>query len=611
MELEEVYEKLESHSENNFWHDVTGDFLKVRDEKKENGFEEIAQIAQWEIEFFSFRIIKNELHSMWKSGDHEFPALKTFTDQTYDYLVTRLNSSKNPPVKARYAHILWLSPRRNFDYAKTAVDSYLASIILLEKLDQAEPDKHHGLHLVDTLLNAFRISISTKYKADVLKTEVLRLINEFYINSSSSFYLRFELTNLIIDQAKVFKDSDFLNITGVLTSVADVELKKDHWPSAIKLFELAERVDLKIKKDSTGWKRRMAEVYEKQMETRNDEDSVALTFCSHALELYKQINDRTKVSELELKFNQLKQSFQLGSVSHDIDISDVMEHAKSESNRLKALNNDDVFKYLISNKNLLPRYEDLADQAEKSKNEFPLQYLMPKTIYDKWGHPIQHFGNDEERMQFAILQGFDLSLQAAHLHFLHYIMIDLIRHRKISYESFCSFLDRDSWLTKEITRKTRKGNSYSYRWLDILSPGVQSYFTEIYFWLLDDDRKPNFVLVVDSLALKIEGLLRDICEFSGITAFISQNDGQGRITYRQKDINTLLREEKLLALIGQNDSFFLRFLLVEHVGYNLRNQVAHAFFGPDEYTVTAAHLLIIAILKLSRFQVIAKEPAET
>jgi len=51
--------------------------------------------------------------------------------------------------------------------------------------------------------------------------------------------------------------------------------------------------------------------------------------------------------------------------------------------------------------------------------------------------------------------------------------------------------------------------------------------------------------------------------------------------------------------------YFLKFLLVEKAGYNLRHKVAHSLMLFQEYNINYMHLLILAILKLGKYDFVS------
>ena len=72
-------------------------------------------------------------------------------------------------------------------------------------------------------------------------------------------------------------------------------------------------------------------------------------------------------------------------------------------------------------------------------------------------------------------------------------------------------------------------------------------------------------------------------------------------TSEEKSLNQLLEEEKLKEMIGENDLFFLKFVLIDQ-GFNLRNKIAHSLMHPSEYNKTNANLLILALFRLLKYE---------
>ena len=54
-------------------------------------------------------------------------------------------------------------------------------------------------------------------------------------------------------------------------------------------------------------------------------------------------------------------------------------------------------------------------------------------------------------------------------------------------------------------------------------------------------------------------------------------------------------------IFTEDDLLFLRFLLTEDSGYDLRNRIAHCLLLADDYSMHYMHLLLLALLKLSRY----------
>jgi hypothetical protein len=148
-----------------------------------------------------------------------------------------------------------------------------------------------------------------------------------------------------------------------------------------------------------------------------------------------------------------------------------------------------------------------------------------------------------------------------------------------------------------------------YNWLSLIAPSLHEYFLQMQYCFSNTNYSPNLVLSIDSLTLKFEGLIRDICQFSDITTFYTTKDVNGRDITREKDIHALLYEEPIRKLFDENDLLFFRFLLVEKAGYNLRHKVAHSLMSFQEYNINYMHLLILALLRLGKYDFVKKEEA--
>ena len=129
----------------------------------------------------------------------------------------------------------------------------------------------------------------------------------------------------------------------------------------------------------------------------------------------------------------------------------------------------------------------------------------------------------------------------------------------------------------------------------------------MHYFFLDPSKSPNLVLPIDSLILKIEGLLRDMCEFSGLATFRQTTDKKGRSIVREKDLHTLLYEDKIKELFDEDDLLFFKYLLVEQAGLNLRHRIAHSLLYFQEYNLDIMHLLIMALLRIGKYDFTKKE----
>jgi len=321
------------------------------------------------------------------------------------------------------------------------------------------------------------------------------------------------------------------------------------------------------------------------------------------------IHDNKKIVELERRLDELKKTVKFGEIKTEVDLTKEVEQCKEFARKLAAQNPEDIIKILMFDKKLLPTFKEMEQIVEKETKEHPLISLFPTEIVDQRGNVPQHFGSDEERRYYRILENYKIFLMYGKIILINSIFFEAVKEGKLNVSSLLNFFRNYSWFGKNLQKKTINGQIVEYNWLSIIMPSLNEYFFQMEYYLMSNG-SPNFVLAIDSLTLKIEGLIRDICTFSGITTFYMTTDKQNRSVTKEKDIQALLHEEKLKELIDEDDLLFLRFLLVEKVGYNLRHNIAHSFMFFNDYNINIMHLLIIALLKIGKYDFVRKEEAK-
>lgn len=130
-DLNSIYEHLESNAlDYKYPHQIGREFQKLRDLKEKDKKPEEAEKAQWEVNFFNFMFDDGELKPMATMTNEKgklvrIPYIGLFDEKVCAYLIERYEATSNPILKARYAHILWFSPKKHNKYGKAAVDAYL------------------------------------------------------------------------------------------------------------------------------------------------------------------------------------------------------------------------------------------------------------------------------------------------------------------------------------------------------------------------------------------------------------------------------------------------------------------------------------------------------
>jgi hypothetical protein len=612
-DLKSIYSHLESNAADyKYPHQIGNLFQKLRDLKHKENLAEEVEKAQWELDFFNFVFQDNKLKSKmsWtneKGEIVEYPDLSRFSDKTYEYLIIRAESVLNPILKARYANILWCSPKKHVKYAKMALDSYLDLILIYETKDTKEPQNHYGLDALKTIEIAYNISCQINYNKDKIRAEIKRLIHNFNNNSSSSYVLKLRLIRLVLQDKNIFQVNDIVGLEDACWEMGESLIKQKNIHAAIDMFELGEKVDAKLNKRTHDWRKVIADSYEaimKQSEINNK--SAAPYFCQKALDNFILLKDKDKIQELEDKYSKLKESRQFAEYKTDIDLTKHIKQCEELAKKVVRLSSDDIIKLLMLENKLLPQQEELERRAKEASINAPMLDLFSKEIIDPQGNPAQHFSDEEERKYHGILQQYLMNLELDKIHRIHAIFTTAIRDDKLSAPILLEFLSKHSWLGKQIN-KTIASKTISYDWLNLIAPSLHDFFMNMQYYQVTPGSFPNFVLCIDSLTLKFEGMVRDICHLSGITTFYSTKDNKGREIIREKNIHSLLYEEPINKLFDKDDLLLFKILLVEQSGYNLRHRVAHSFMLFHDYCINYIYLLILALLRIGKYDFVINE----
>lgn len=117
---------------------------------------------------------------------------------------------------------------------------------------------------------------------------------------------------------------------------------------------------------------------------------------------------------------------------------------------------------------------------------------------------------------------------------------------------------------------------------------------------IKDNSPLVFIPEIDSLTLKIEGIIRDIAELNNLDQFKAYKFNVKQ-TFNWRNINDYLYDEAFSNFINEDELHFMRFFLIDYG--NIRNKVAHCLMVYPEYHVYVMTYIFILILRLSKYLV--------
>ncbi len=242
---------------------------------------------------------------------------------------------------------------------------------------------------------------------------------------------------------------------------------------------------------------------------------------------------------------------------------------------------------------LFPPNEKLNEEIQNRDTYFHEQYCSPVQVDINGNHKKS---NSDDNIKF---QRYGIMMQR-NIDFIIRSIAGCIEKRKLSYKKLYNILNKYTVLGRELTRELNNRTA-SYTWLSMVDIGFESFFVQ--FRRLQNGKVADWRICIDVLALKFEGILREMLEINGATMT------------KYKDGNTsLITLEQMIRLESDDikDAFYKSFddddlNLFKYIYssiaqcLNIRNNVAHCYYLPQMYTKEKAILVVLGILRLAKF----------
>ena len=194
---------------------------------------------------------------------------------------------------------------------------------------------------------------------------------------------------------------------------------------------------------------------------------------------------------------------------------------------------------------------------------------------------------------FDLYQKYDIWLMNIVRNYIIPIILDSVKTKQLTY----------SKLKKWFLRNTCFGIPIEYARLNQVV--VASWFSQIDYGIealikqckrLLERKSTDWRLPIDVLSIRFEGILRDMVgDYGGRITKVRDNGTS------QALLDDLLREPCLQEMFRVEDIEFFEYVFTAK-GHNIRNDVAHAFYIPQDYGIIHATLVFLCILRLTTFR---------
>ncbi len=590
--------------ENSIWYERYRDIVElILNYKNRTLSDEEKQKLQWEVEVFLFSFRGADIFAFSSSNGKEvgevsqYPQLDEYQRTAFDYIKDRATDSACSLLRARYNHILWRGIiGKNKQYAQKAANDYTETINFLLSAEVSD-----NYHLVISRLYENLVGIINEIKVDVEKLKDLTK-QLLFDTADLPFWSKHGIVEDMLTYPKVFKSADF---TGVLQifydrikesdgNSDDFLLVNSHLPTAIKVAS-------KLKSDVKFWYNEigMANVRIASRETEVDRNWLKLEAYRAAIEAFRFSGNSEKKAEVEQLYFELKPDVILESFRIDYDeetIQKLRDLQNELNNKAKLLlRNPPEYVYAtIANGLFFPAYDDVLNASKKNNDAF-LEGIS--TIYfDNNKNISRQSGADEEKRK--LLETYGRRINETLVPFLHYVFVQGIESGHLTHRNLLQFLAQHTWIGKPYEKTDLSGDPEVSNWVYQVTPSIVEFFNQILAWGKSKYYTPSFILCIDSLTLKIEGLFRNFSERLNISTSKGKKKGM-----QEALADDIINNEAIKQYFDRNDILLFDYVFSNNGGLNLRNNIAHCFYSENEYHPDKMLLLLAVLLRIGKYNV--------
>lgn len=541
-----------------------------------------------------------------------WPDVASYTLKDFEYFQKRHKECKNLYAKTEYGLMIYFGgaseySKHNDFKKKLSAELFELSKEYYKRADAGGAKNFYSMDFLRTIKLAFCIVERSKIEPELssISNYIYQIHQNWDITKEGTIRVLLDLSGLMTEYYGQFnKLIDFQEVLKKNMAGAKEFEKNNIW-GAMYATDRNTTIEKKRNNSVSSLLKYKAELYEKLAAEADSKTNLAcVNFAEQALRIYQQLDDSVNISRLEKLYTELRGKFQLSEIRQELpkehfkDLNERIQKTITESNELG------ILEYFI----ITPWYDKIQNIKERSiqlSKESVFMSMLPTSIVDKFGNTVDVFYTDDEKEKFNFWNSYTFNYQIG-TQTMHTFFIEAYKAGKLRYDSTISFLE-GTWLNEVIIRNYH-GQQIEVRPIDTIKPGLNRIFQELDGYSKNDKYQADFVTITDSLTLKIEGLLRYFCEKIGIATFKTRQKGSDKLVMEKliDDLLADLEHEPLLkpnqkTNFNEEDRTYIKYVMSEKAGVNLRNLVAHSLMDIYEYSFEHIVVLFCIIMKLSKY----------
>lgn len=219
-----------------------------------------------------------------------------------------------------------------------------------------------------------------------------------------------------------------------------------------------------------------------------------------------------------------------------------------------------------------PQKEAAKREFEELRKKYPFVFMFPQVALDNHGRATSYIGNVDADMDGNLIY-----------HISQRLRLDAV----FLFATIEEGKKRGLFTSQNILTFLEKSTSISTDRLSIITRGLDAYFQE------------DYLLFIHILIPQIEAAIRNIIESNGIPIRKPSRNGN---SFQLRILDEMFRDEEIQKCLTSDFANYLRILLTDNRGWNLRNDICHGIAEPDIFNRLTADRILHVLLCLGNYR---------
>lgn len=516
------------------------------------------------------------------------PQDNTFKDKTIDYLKTRIDGgTQNVFLLSKYYNALY-ALTNNREYC---IESIKNTYSLFNYYISHE-GSHYKYYSCQALGYVVRMSRRIKYNQSQIESDLVAILNDKSVADLTKYWILYAVkTN--------YNDCKYKSFSFVPELCLDIHLRMVDYTRCKNILEVGLFFSTKFKTNNQPtFYEYLGDNETKRICTENNRENIVVAHTNQNVYLqmmkyYKKSGNNEKLLYATRKYNENKSSLKYITIEDSQPITEKdRENIRGIIEKMGECRLEELFYFLsCDNRYIYPSHKMIDETWENVKNAdyFHMKHFTPvkndingnqqETTYESI-HKFQVF-------QWWVTNAFNLVLKK--------ILAINIECRRLTYGRVKQILLQHTTFGMDLVAR-RGQTEIQYTWFERVDYAIKDFFTQFHKEIIG--KQSDWRFTINTLTVQFEGILRDIIRIhSGETTKIKEGK---KTVVAEMLLDDLIRTDAFDELFSKESKDLFLYTFTNE-GYNIRNDVAHGFYLPCDYTAFKATLVFLCILRLVRF----------